>query len=481
MEPMLVIVVGGGLAGLCASIEAAKKGALVTIIDKEAQLGGNSVKASSGMNGAATQAQRDHGIEDSVERFVQDTLGSGDGLALEALVQVLARQSAEAHDWLRALGLHLSDVVQLGGHSTKRTHRFPAGADGKPLPVGWTLISGLRKIVEGELKDLVTVRTKSTFKELAMDGARVVGLKMEHEGKEETLHGKVVLTAGGYANDHGESSLLERHVPELSKLPTTNGPFATGDVIKAVIKQEIGVKTTLMDKVQIHPTGFIEAAQPHFHTKFLAPEALRGCGALLLCKGKRFANELGRRDYLTKAMFDHCEPLFGDAGNPLAAALLLTEEAVEKYGKGAMGFYQFKGLVEEVGTVKSAAEKMGVTAAELEATLEQYNEAADRGSDEFGKTVFPVRFPAGARLFLAFVTPSLHYCMGGLAINERAEVLREDQQVLPGLFAAGEVTGGVHGHNRLGGNSLLECVVFGRLAGRHAAEADATDPRCGGA
>jgi len=465
-----VIVVGGGLAGLTATIEAAKAGASVTIIDKEAQLGGNSAKASSGMNGAATEAQKDQGIDDSVDRFIEDTLSSGDGLSKRKLVETLARQSAGAHAWLRSLGLALSDVVQLGGHSVRRTHRFPHTAEGKPQPVGWTLISNLRKIVETDLKNTVSVRPKSTFKELIMDGRTAVGVKFaDSEGATHSLFGNVVLTAGGYANDHAEKSLLERFTPELAKLPTTNGPFATGDVVKALLSQDISAQTTLMDKVQIHPTGFIEPKQPNFHTKFLAPEALRGCGAILLCGGKRFANELGRRDYLTSKIFEHCKPLDGNPEFPIAAAMLLTQEAVEKYGASSMGFYKFKGLVEDVETLENAAAKMGVDVSVLRHTISEYNVAADKGEDEFGKKVFPVRFPEDAHFYVAFTTPTLHYCMGGLAINEHAEVLREDDTPIPGLFGAGEVTGGVHGNNRLGGNSLLECVVFGRLAGQHAA------------
>eukprot|EP00439_Symbiodinium_sp_Y106_P064986 s588_g10.t1 len=330
-----VLVVGGGLAGLTATIEAARAGAMVTIIDKEAQLGGNSAKASSGMNGAGTEAQKELGIRDSVDQFVEDTLSSGDGLSRRKLVETLAR-------------LGLTDVVQLGGHSTQRTHRFPHSAEGKPQPVGWTLISSLRKIIETDLKDSVRVHTKSAFQEgLIMEGRRAVGLKYSDEaGTTHSLFGTVVLAAGGYANDHQDRSLLDRFTPELAKLPTTNGPFATGDVIKALLQQDLGAQTTLMDKVQIHPTGFLEVKQPNFHTKFLAPEALRGCGAILLCGGKRFANELGRRDYLTKEVFEHCTPLQGNPEFPIAAAMLLTQEAVDKYGASSMGFYKFKGLVE---------------------------------------------------------------------------------------------------------------------------------------
>ncbi|CAE7221187.1 osm1, partial [Symbiodinium pilosum] len=131
-------------------------------------------------------------------------------------------------------------------------------------------------MIESDLKEQVSVRTKAAFKELIMDGRRAVGLKYaDEEGNLHSLRGNVVLAAGGYANDHADRSLLDRFAPDLAKLPTTNGPFATGDVIKALLSQDISAQTTLMDKVQIHPTGFIEVKQPNFHTKFLAPEALR--------------------------------------------------------------------------------------------------------------------------------------------------------------------------------------------------------------
>lgn len=466
-----VIVVGGGLAGLTATIDAVKHGASVTIIEKEGQLGGNSAKATSGINGAGTEAQKVKGIKDSVKLFIDDTIASGDGLSKPNLVNTLASNSAMAHEWLYNLGLNLTDVVQLGGHSEKRTHRFPPTADGKAVPVGFTILNTLKKHVENNLKDSVTVKTKCVFKELLLEDGVVVGLKYtDEEGQVQSIQGTVVLTSGGYANDHTDQSLLDKHAPQLAKLPTTNGPWATGDIIKAVVGQNIGVKTILMDKVQVHPTGFIEPKQPNFHTKFLAPEALRGCGAIMLNnQGNRFVNELGRRDYVTDAIFKGCKPYEGIEGNPIVAAMLMSQDVIDKFGAAAAGFYKFKGLIQDVASLEGAANKLGVDPLVLHKTIDLYNEAAEKGGDEFGKKVFPVTFPEEERYYLAFITPSLHYCMGGLEISENAEVLNEGSKPVLGLFAAGEVSGGVHGNNRLGGNSLLECVVFGRIAGQHAA------------
>lgn len=154
----------------------------------------------------------------------------GDGLSDPKLVRVLASQSGQAIDFLRTFNLNLMDVVQLGGHSAKRTHRFPPTADGKPVPVGFTIISTLKKYVTSEeITNQVTVLTNTVFKGIVKRGGKSVGVKyVGPDGSEKELEGVVVLTAGGYANDHTETSLLEKYVPDLAKYPTTNGPWATG-------------------------------------------------------------------------------------------------------------------------------------------------------------------------------------------------------------------------------------------------------------
>ncbi len=472
-SPGTVVVVGGGLAGLSATIEATRHGTKVVLIEKEKGLGGNSAKATSGINGVGTEAQQASSIEDSIDSFMQDTIKSGDGLANEDLVKVLVKESADAHLWLRSFGLNLTDVVQLGGHSARRTHRFPPTPEGKPIPVGFTILSTLRKHVENELKDKVTVHTSSVFKQLLTADNSVIGVEyVDGEGNTQKAYGNVILAAGGYANDHTDSSLLDTHRPDLSKLPTTNGPWATGDIIKAT--SAMGLSLVHMDKVQVHPTGFIEPSQPNFHTKFLAPEALRGCGAILLnTEGKRFVNELGRRDYVTQTIFKECGSYKGDSSNPTAAAMLLSQQVIDKFGPPSAGFYKFKKLIVDVSNLQGVAENLGVPVETIKATLAEYKANAEKGSDKFGKQAFPTVFSEDDHFFVGYITPSLHYCMGGLQIEQGARILRKDASQgmapVPGLYAAGEVSGGLHGNNRLGGNSLLECVVFGRVAGRNAA------------
>ena len=402
---------------------------------------------------------------------------SGGGLSRTELVEVLAKQSAAAHDFLKSLGLLLTDVVQLGGHNKPRTHRFPPTKDGKPVPVGFTIISTIKKAIENNFKDQITVVTKAKFVRLVMSDNKAVGIVYSTSGVEHELLGSVVLTAGGYANDHTSTSLLEFFVPDVAKLPTTNGPWATGDIIKATRQNNLALVD--MDQVQVHPTAFIEVDKPKLSTKFLAPEALRGCGAILLNhKGKRFVNELGLRDYVTDKIRQHCSPFNNVDSNPISAIMLMNREVINKFSPALAGFYISKGLIIQVGTLDKVASLLGISETVLKETLFDYKSAAIAGKDEFGKTTFPLVFEENDEFLLSHITPAVHYTMGGILINENAQVIREivpgadtegNKIPVAGLYAAGEVTGGVHGVNRLGGNSLLECVVFGRIAGYHAA------------
>eukprot|EP00127_Corallochytrium_limacisporum_P000621 Clim_evm20s22 gene=Clim_evmTU20s22 len=464
-----VVVVGGGLAGLSATIEAYNTGNLkVTLVDKNKSIGGNSAKATSGMNAAGTEAQKTLNVTDSVEQFVEDTMKSGDNENNRKLVEVLAAESREAHKFIRDAGVFLDNPIQCGGHSAARTHREPNRADGKPSPVGWDMISALKKKIESFDQDRMTIVTNAAVKELITDPntGQVVGIK--YNNGEEIRADAVVLTTGGFGHDWSENSLLKEFAPHTVKMSTTNGDFASGDGVK--MARKLGVSLVNMENVQVHPTGFVDPKDPNAATKFLGPEALRGSGGFMVNKkGQRFCNELGRRDYVTGEIFKHCDNL-GDDG-PCVSYLVMNEDCCDKFGRPNLGFYIFKGLLVQADNADDAAAKFGIDTAGLKKTIEEYTKDAAAGKDAFGKTVFPTKtFSADEKLTVAMVTPSVHYTMGGIKIDDEARVLKGDTAI-PGFFAAGEVTGGVHGANRLAGNSLLECVVFGRRAGRNAAKA----------
>jgi len=447
-----VIVVGGGLSGLSAAHTVLEHGGRVVLIDKNNWLGGNSTKATSGINGALTKTQIKLGIPDSAEKFYEDTARSARDLLRAPLVQVLTGNSASAVEWLQTkFNLDLSLVSRLGGHSFPRTHR------GKEKFPGMTITYALMEKLEDLAKsqpDKVRILMKAEVTKLIQENGKVVGVHFVKDGQNFTEYGPVVLATGGYAADFTENGLLKKYRPDIIHLPTTNGEHSTGDGIKMTLA--IGGNAIDLEKVQVHPTGLVDPNEPDAKVKFLAAEALRGCGGILLTKeGKRFCDELGHRDYVTGEMWKHNKGPYRLVLNGAAS------KEIEWHCKHYMG----RGLMKRYASGADLAKDMGVSVKVLEETFGAYNEGAKQNKDPFGKKYFHnLPFVVNDEFYVAIVTPVLHYTMGGLEITPDSEVLGKSG-VIPGLFAAGELCGGVHGANRLGGSSLLGCVVYGRVAG----------------
>ena len=250
------------------------------------------------------------------------------------------------------------------------------------------------------------------------------------------------------------------------KFPSTNGNFSNGLGMK--IARKINAKLIDMNYIQIHPTGFVDLNNRFDKNKFLAPELLRGVGGILINnKGERFCNELGTRDYVTKKIIENCNKVNRDDIDQYESYLIINEKGYKDYGLN-INFYYNKGLLKKYSNFKSFSEKNNINFTILNNTIFNYNEYADKGEDNFEKKIFYTKFDINSTIYVAIVTPSIHYTMGGIKINSKAEVINIKDKVIKGLFAAGEVTGGIHGANRLGGNSLLECVVYGRRAANSA-------------
>merc|ERR1712193_526022 len=299
------------------------------------------------------------------------------------------------------------------------------------------------------------------------------------------MGGAVIFASGGFGADFGQDSLLAQYRPDLMHLPTTNGEHCTGDGIK--MGEAIGAKSIDLEWVQVHPTGLVKPDDPDAKVKFLAAEALRGVGGIVLdANGKRFANELGRRDYVTGEMWKN-KPPFRLCLNKAASDEIIWH-CKHYTGRGVMKFY---------ASGAEFAKDIGVPLSTLEATHQAHYDAAkktekdpDGGSwpaypsgkswdEPSGKTGSGKKFYhniiQGSQVpnepfYVAIITPVIHYCMGGLEIDVNSMCMDGNGKSITGLYAAGEVAGGVHGNNRLGGNSLLDCVVFGRVAGKHAAQ-----------
>lgn len=462
-----VVVVGSGLAGLSAAYEALQAGASVRLLDRAPKPGGNSIKASSGINGAGTSYQKAAGVaEDSL--FYEDTVKSAgkrfsttaDLVDRKGLVERLTSGSAGAVEWLASeFEIDMSVVATLGGHSVARTHR---GAKGTP---GFSIVSALLKKLGEHPAFELTSGAEVTALALAEDGSRSVrGVRYTHEGAaHELAAGAVVFAAGGFAGDAG--GLLAQHRPDLAGLPSTNDDRpAPHHLLEAA-----GAAFVDMDSVQVHPTGFVDPKESTARYKILAAEALRGEGGILLGPGgARFVNELDTRDKVSDAIMA-LPTVAGEApARQWDITLLMDPGACDAAG-AHLGFYMWKGLMEK--------KRVRDLAPAVVEAVDAYATAVAAGKDTaFGRRSFGHwRLPAGEanrdqEVCVGRVTPITHFTMGGAAFTEAGRVLRADKTPIDGIWAAGEITGGLHGDNRLGGSSLLECVVFGRIAGAEAAK-----------
>ncbi|MBD8498108.1 flavocytochrome c [Paenibacillus arenosi] len=436
-----VVVVGAGGAGLAAAVRAQEEGANVIVLEKMPIVGGNTARATGGLNAAGTKQQIDKGFKDSVELFYEDTMKGGYDKNNPELVKLLTEQAKDSVEWLEMYGADMSDVGRMAGASVNRTHR-PAG--------GAAVGSHIAMVLEKTAKEKnIDVRTRHQMTDIVIDkeGA-VTGIKAkDKEGKEYMINtNAVVLASGGFS---ANQEMVVAHKPDLKGFATTNHPGATGDAI--TIAEKHGAALVDMAEIQTHPTVVPDKG-------VMVTEAVRGNGAILVNKsGKRFVNELLTRDVVSKAIL----------GQQDGRAYLLFDKGLRDSLKATEEYFNMQ-LVTEAESIAALAEKLGVESAVLGNTLNSYNIGVKAGTDEqFQRPDLPRELSNGP-FYAIEVTPAVHHTMGGLKINTDAQVLNNDGQAIKGLYAAGEVTGGVHGGNRLGGNALADIITFGKIAGLNA-------------
>lgn len=449
-----VVIVGSGLAGLTTGNQLLKKKIPIILLDKASSIGGNSIKASSGINGIKTSAQASLSINDSEDLFFNDTFRSAKGLGSINLMNRLVNESSDALAWLQQeFGLKLDLIAQLGGHSIPRTHR----SSGK-LPPGFEIVSALKNRLEVAEKNnpaSVKILLNSKATNIEQRDGKVTGLKyVDINGDYHLIKtSNIIFCSGGFGFS---KDMLEKYAHSLKNLPTTNGQQTTGDGQKLL--HEIGGQLIDMDQIQVHPTGFVDPFDPDNNFKFLAAEALRGLGGILInpLTGLRFVNELDTRDNVTNSIEKYC------IGETKTAYLVMSEKVYDAY-KDNMNFYLYKNLIKKI-SLSEFIEDLPISEEQFVHELHSYSSDKE---DKFGRSSrinsFEGNINSKTTLFVGKITPVVHFTMGGIKVNDNSQVLdANDNVLLDGLYAVGEVTGGVHGSNRLGGSSLLECVVFGR-------------------
>ena len=432
-----IVIVGAGGAGMTAAIMLQQAGKDFVLIEKMPYAGGNTTKATGGMNAAETHYQKEQGIEDSVDLFVADTIKGGHDLNDPELVKVMAEKSSDAIDWLDTIGAELPKISFSGGASVNRIH---APADGSG--VGEFLVERFSAKLE-ELGVEIMYNTKATELLTDEDG-KICGVKAEGEDCNYTFNCKaVILATGGFG---ANEDMYTQYRPDLKGTVTTNAPGATGDGI--VMAQALGADLVDIEQIQLHPT--VEQ-----NTSMLITESVRGDGAILVNQsGVRFTNELLTRDAVSAAEL---------AQEGCYAYIIFDQnlrdhlKAVEKYVK--------TGITVQSDTIEGLAEQLGIDPAVLAKTLADWNECVKNQNDpEFGRTTGMEADLTTAPYYAIKIAPGIHHTMGGVKIDTSAHVINTEGQIIPGLYAAGEVTGGVHGGNRLGGNAVADIVIFGRIA-----------------
>lgn len=437
-----VVIIGSGGAGLAAAIQAHDEGAHVVVIEKMPVIGGNTMKASIGMNAAETRYQQQKGIEDSKELFYQETLKGGKNKNNPALLREFINLAPEAIDWLAERGIELSDITITGGMSVDRTHR-PEDR----TAVGGFLISGLVKNINQ--RD-IEVLLETSVSEILLENGAVSGVKVVDEYNDSRiLNAKSVIVATGGFSANREMVLQYR--PELDGYVTTNHKGATGSGISML--QKIGADTVDMSEIQLHPT--VEQT-----TSYLVSESIRGGGAILVSqRGERFFNEMETRDKVSAEII----------ALPEKNAWIIFDDQVRRNNK-ASDEYIAKGFVISAATSAELAVKLNIVPETLQSTLDRFNQFVEQQyDDDFGRKT-ALRHPLNQGPYYAIlVSPGVHHTMGGVTINTDTAVLDTHKQVINGAWAAGEVAGGIHGGNRIGGNAVADIIVFGIKSGRNAA------------
>lgn len=457
-ETFDVIVAGAGFAGLTAAIEARNAGASVVVLEKMKAPGGNSIISDGGVAAAGTPLQKQHGIEDSPELFYNDMLKAGLGLNHPGLLRVLTQNAAEAFRWSEEyLGVTYMDRVdRFGGHSVNRCY----AAEGI---TGATIIRAMLKKMD-ELG--IPLRRSTCLEKIIFDGKRVTGLSVREgynykdpeAGTIKNLEAgrAVILTTGGFGADVKFRTVQD---PRLTgQIDTTNKRFATAGALVEAMR--LGAAPVQLSHIQLG--AWASPDEKGFGSGPLFADYIGFLYGIIVHPdtGKRFVNEQADRNVLGDAILN--------VGRP---SVCISDHAAVAHSGWDIGRALERRVVRTFDTLEGLARHYGLQADALSKTVTKFNDAVAAGVDgEYGRPILHDSMPIEEPPFYAMrLWPKVHYTMGGLQINQEARVMDLDHRPILGLYAAGEVTGGVHGACRLGSCAITDCLVFGRIAGRNAA------------
>jgi len=427
-----VVIIGAGAAGMRAAAESSQYTDRIILLEKMPYPGGNSNRATAGFNAVFSDSDQ--------SLYIEDTLNAGRLEGKRELVGIMVQQSGASLKWLQSRGADLADRGLLAGHRTSRTYRPTGGA-----PVGREITS----VLNGELtRRKIDLRTENKALSIVRRKRNLIVRVENGTGREYTIRApSVIIATGGFG---GNPEMVVRYNPSLKGFNSTNSPGADGDFIS--LTKALDAKLVHLEDIQTHPT-----VEPDFG--ILITEALRGNGGILVnTEGRRFTDEMAFREVLSLKILQQKE----------STAWLVFDRSVRESLQSAEYYFKAQ-LVREGATIEDLAAELSLSAPVLSASIQRWNKGIATGEDaDFHRRDIAV--PLVQPPYYAIkVTPGVHYCMGGLAIDSKTRVLDSHDRPIPGLYAAGEATGGIHGKDRLGGNSLTDAMVFGRIAGEEAA------------
>ncbi len=460
-----VVIVGGGGAGLAAAVSALENGATVTIVEKLGYLGGSTNVCGGALNASGTKYQAKLSIEDNPQKHFEQTMKGGHNTNNPELVHYLADHATEALGWLESMGLVVNPKVGAATGALYQRSHYPDPAGGH------TYIATLEKALQ-KYGDRVRICLETKALNLIEENGRVVGVEAQNHGKKVKVFADkgVIIATGGFGANIEFRQKVNTGIWKEAKLDKEIGcsnisAAAQGDGL--IMAEKVNADLIGLADIQVHPNG-----TPG--TGLMLDIKTSGRNRLFINKaGDRFVDEGAPRDVLSKAVFAQPGQTYWLLQNHLRYP---DENKIDLLSGRKMKDMLAQGRVQKAETLEEAAKMMGVDYARLKAAVEEYNQVASHKveTDRFGFKANHTddRPMTEGPWYFARKVPTIHHTMGGIKINTNAEVIDKAGHVIPGLYAAGEVTGGIHGENRLGGNAVADCMVFGRTAGRSAAKAD---------
>lgn len=445
-----VIVIGAGGAGMTAAITAADSGASVIVLEKMPIQGGNTLLSGGEYAAPGNWIQEKEGIEDSSELFYNDILKGGDNENDPELVKVLTDNALSGATWLKdEIGMEFEDhMLFFGGHSVERSL----------VPINATGYEMISKLTAKLSEKNIPLHKNTTATELIQNSeGNIVGVKATYNDQTITYNANksVILATGGFGANLDMRVKYNASMDE--KILSTNSVGSTGDGL--VMAEKIGAQLLDMEYIQTYPTCDTQSGA----LLYVGDVRLEGRSILVNKEGKRFVEELERRDVIANAVIEQTDGvsyMFWDESAMTDSGLAITHES--EYN----GLIARKQLV-KADTIEEAADFFGIDVAELKKTVDNYNQYAKDGVDlEFKKRGELVPFGEGP-YYIMVSKPAVHHTMGGIKINTNAQVMDTKGSAIEGLFAAGEVTGDIHGTNRLGSDAIADITVFGRIAGQN--------------